>query len=146
MYTYSDLIVGSPKSSYAKVIEASGHWSTYSNAFDFNDSSILTKLIQETGRLCDSYASDLFIEYKYLMKRMEEAGYNYTGEVCLFGLRDMGVDGNSFIESRLTQNPHYGIYEYRAIYRLAITVTEEDYNVDYGVKAKSIKMELVKVY
>ena len=125
-----------------RIIEANGHWSAYSKSWDYNESSVLTKLIQEAGRLCDSYASDLFIDWSSLCSRIEKAGYDYEGEVCLFGMREMGVDGNSFIEARLTENPHY---PYRAIYRLEITVTEEDYECDYGIPAKEIRMKLKRM-
>lgn len=43
----------STKTCYSKVIEEHGR------DFEINYSSILTKLIQECGRLCENYASDL---------------------------------------------------------------------------------------
>lgn len=142
---FEDLMKGKT-TRMGRTITDSGYWSAYSKAWDINYSSTFTKLIQEAGRLCDSYASDLFIDFTALMNRIKDAGHDYTGEVCLFGLRDMGVDGNSFIQSRLENNPHYGQYDYRAIYRLEIIVEEHDYCVDYGVTAKDMRMELSRVY
>ena len=43
------------------IIEATGSWNDYRECWDINTSDILTKLIQAAGRLCDRYASDLFI-------------------------------------------------------------------------------------
>lgn len=133
------------RSAYEKPVTCEGYWSASMQKWDYNDSSILTKLIQEVGRLCDSYASDLFIDWSSLEKRIEKAGYDYTGEVCLFGLRENGVDHNAFIESRMDNYGDYWRYEYRAIYKLVITVEEANHNCDYGVKAKYIKMELGRV-
>ena len=43
------------------------------NSWEINTSSILTKLIQEAGRWCESYASDLFIRWGVIQKGLENA-------------------------------------------------------------------------
>ena len=104
----------STKTYYSQVIEAEGR------DFDINYSSILTKLIQESGRLCESYASDLFITWNSIERKLKEKTMETS--VYLFGIREMGVDHNEFILSRYNNNGCYAKYEYRKIYRLNIFV------------------------
>ena len=50
------------------MITAEGRWQRDlwgQLCWDINTSGILTQLIQDAGRYCDSYASDLFIQWKY---------------------------------------------------------------------------------
>jgi hypothetical protein len=94
----------------------------YAGKVEVNYSSILTKLIQETGRLCDRFASDLFINWKSVEKWIEELKEREPKkEIFAFGLRDSGVDHKEFCEVRLTNASVYGSSEfgiYRAIYVL----------------------------
>lgn len=93
---------------------------------DFNGlnySSILTKLIQEAGRWCKSYASDLFIDWYTIYKQIEEQ--QLKNGSYLFGFREYGVDHDNFIFHRYEQ--HNASHEYRAIWRLDITVDEDAY-------------------
>ena len=98
----------------AEVIEAQGR------DFGINYSSILTKLIKECGRLCESYASDLFIDWDTIHKKLKEKTLETS--VYLFGIREMGVDHADFILSRYNNGGSYVKHEYRKIYRLNITV------------------------
>lgn len=98
----------------SKVIEAQGR------DFDINYSSILTKLIQECGRLCESYASDLFITWNDIVQKLKDKTMKTS--VYLFGIREMGVDHNEFVLSRYNNNGCYAKHEYRKIYRLNIIV------------------------
>ena len=104
----------STKPYFTKVIDAEGR------DFDINYSSILTKLIQECGRLCESYASDLFITWSIIMKKLEEKTMETSA--YLFGIREMGVDHNEFILSRYNNNGCYEKHQYRKIYRLDVVV------------------------
>lgn len=90
-----------------------------------NYSSILTKLIQEAGRWCKRYASDLFIDWYYLMQDINNG--NLDDRTMLFGFREDGVDGNRFVCSRYTQDRILAQYEYRALWRLDITVDDDLY-------------------
>ena len=117
----------STKTYYSQVIEAEGR------DFDINCSSILTKLIQECGRLCESYASDLFITWSGIERKLKEKTMETS--VHLFGIREMGVDHNEFILSRYNNYGCYARYEYRKIYRLNIivdgdSITMELYEID----------------
>lgn len=116
----------STKTYYSKVIEAEGR------DFDINYSSILTKLIQECGRLCESYASDLFITWNRIVRELE--GRTMETSVYLFGIREMGVDHTEFVLSRYNNNGCYEMNKYRKIYRL-----------DIIVEGDSIKMKLYEI-
>ena len=106
----------STKTYYSKVIEAEGR------DFDINYSSILTKLIQECGRLCESYASDLFITWNGIVRELEERTMETSA--YLFGIREMGVDHTEFVLSRCN-NGSQPCYAYRKIYRLNVTIEDD---------------------
>lgn len=116
----------SDKPYFAEVIDAEGR------NFDINYSSILTKLIQECGRLCESYASDLFITWNSIVKKLEEK--IMVSSTYLFGIREMGVDHSEFILCRYSNSGCFAKYEYRKIYRLNIIV-----------KGDLIRMELYEI-
>ena len=81
------------------------------------------KLIQECGRLCDSYASDLFIEWDSIVQKLKDKTMETS--TYLFGIREMGVDHNEFILSRYENNGHFAMHEYRKIYRLNVIVDDD---------------------
>ena len=110
----------------SKVIEAEGR------DFNINYSSILTKLIQECGRLCESYASDLFISWNIIDEKLQEKTMETS--TYLFGIRETGIDHNAFVLSRYNNNGHYAKYEYRKVYRL-----------DVIVESDSIRMKLYEI-
>ncbi len=116
----------STKHYYSRIIEAQGE------DFDINYSSILTKLIQECGRLCESFASDLFIIWNGIERRLKEKTMKTS--VYLFGIREMGVDHDKFILSRYNNYGCHAKHEYRKIYRLNIIV-----------EGDLIKMELYEI-
>lgn len=107
----------STKLYWSEVIEAEGR------NFDINYSSILTKLIQECGRLCESYASDLFITWNIISRKLEDKTLETS--IYLFGISEMGVDHNAFILSRYNNNGSYAKYHYRKIYRLNVVVEDD---------------------
>ena len=99
--------------------------------FEINYSSILTKLIQECGRLCESYASDLFVDWNGIQQKLKEKTMETSA--YLFGIREMGVDHSEFVLSRYNNNSH-AYYEYRKIYRL-----------DVIIEGDSIRMKLYEI-
>ena len=113
-------------------ITEEGTWGSpfYSDndGFQINCSSILTKLIQETGRFCEQYASDLFIHWKKIEKKLNDP--DYEGGCYFFGIRESGVDSTSYIDHEITtrkrgeKSVDLGNY-YRKIYRLDVTVENE---------------------
>lgn len=112
--------------------KSSATWNGY--FWDINYSSILSKLIVETGRLVEHYASDLFISWKSIEKNL--ANPDYKGGKYLFGLRENGVDHNSFVIARFN---NYGVYAsqfggiYRKLYMLEIKINENgDISMELG--------------
>ena len=89
-----------------------------------NYSSIFSELIQAAS-VCEYYASDIFID----LKAIEQSIIDVENKVYFIGYRDSGVDGNTFIKSRLEQNPHYN---YIRLYRLEIT--SDDYSINVELK------------
>lgn len=98
-------------------IKAEGY--VFNGKTEINMSSIYTKLIQEAGRFCDAYASDLLYDIDAIEKLLDEG----ESETVWIAFRDMGVDSWSYIECR---TPHEAM-EYRAIYKVDIEFTEDDY-------------------
>ena len=96
----------------------------YSCNYDINYSSILTRLIQEAGRFCESFASDLFIEWHNVKAWIESAGF-CDSEVFLFGFRQYGVDDAGYILSRYNGGGYaYPEEEYRSLWRLEISTND----------------------
>lgn len=93
------------------VKELDGSWS-------INTSSIFSKLITFTGRFCESYASDIFLDlldvYNYLEHGLCE------DKIWLFGIRQMGVDHAAFV-----LNNSNNLAQYRAIFKLKAKVNED---------------------
>lgn len=87
---------------------------------NINYSDIFTELIQATGMGCEYYASDLFYDLMEIHKTIK----NLDNKVFYIGIRDSGVDGNSFIKSRLENSSTYGTNNYIKMYRLEIKTGE----------------------
>lgn len=83
-----------------------------------NISDILTKLIKEVGRLCDNYASDLFIGWNEIQKKLDN-GTMRGDELYVFAIRDGGVDHEQWYENH-KDKPNY----YRAVWFLDIETTD----------------------
>lgn len=117
-----------------KPIRADGYWSTYENHWDINYSSILTRLIQSAGRFCKNYASDLFIDWINIEKRLTEKNL-YTDGVYeyLFGMRKQGVDHMSYILSNANNGKYLSDY-YSEMFKLTVKVVNT-----------KITMELIEV-
>lgn len=90
------------------LMDATGSWSNKNpyfygisseGKFGINYSGILTLLIQTAGKICKHYASDLFITWSSLEEKLSNV--EYEGGKILFGFREMGVDSNTFVLSRL---------------------------------------------
>ena len=88
-----------------------------------NCSDILTKLIQEAGRWCKTYASDLFTDWNIIQEQIEDR--TIESGSYLFGFRENGVDHDKYIFSRYKNQGASD--EYRAIWRLDIEVDHEAY-------------------
>lgn len=92
--------------------------------WDINYSSILTRLIQEAGRWCRRYASDLFIDWRGIAQKLENG--SMTTSSYLFGFREDGVDAATFVLARYKRSRETAADTYRAIWRLDVTVDPDD--------------------
>lgn len=122
------------------VLETSGELTvnlfTGERTVSINYSSILTRLIQEAGRICEFYASDLFIEWRSIVEALED-GTIETGSY-LFGFRDSGVDEAKSVFYWYNETTHGREY-YSAIWKLDVDVEL----VEPG--RKSVNMKLYRV-
>lgn len=103
----------------------------YQDKTNINMSNLYTKLIQEAGRFCDCYASDLI----YDIDAIREAIDNHKSRKFYMGFRESGIDHNSFIECRTPSE----IRDYRVIWKLTLKFTEDDY-YDYKITATLCKV------
>ena len=124
---------------YENPIEASGCYCPDINGFDINCSSILTRLIQEAGRYCEQYASDLFFDWTQIDRLLSD-GCMQT-QSFLFGFRESGVDHIAFILSKGT-DPCYE-YQYRSVWKLDV-VREKDSD-PYCQSRNKLTMRLYRV-
>lgn len=86
--------------------------------YNINYSSILTRLIQEAGRWCKNYASDLFITWSLIADAINEA--TIENNTYIFAFRQDGVDNKAFYKNC---EKYYDYY--RAVWELTIKVDEE---------------------
>ena len=127
-YTFEDF---KPNTYAYKTITEGGRRSSVSGRFDVNYSGILSQLIQEAGRYCESFASDLFIDWESVRDYIEEAE-DEDAHTFLFGFRQRGVDGASFIFSRYESEGDYAKSNYRSLWRLDITTSGGDMTLELG--------------
>lgn len=89
---------------------------------NLNISSIFSELIQAAGMGCENYASDLF----YDLTAIDSDIKNGVENVRYIGIRSYGVDGNTFMRSRLdNKSCCYSPNCYVKIYRISISVDGE---------------------
>ena len=62
---WKDEQIAELRSALAGTITETGSYNPLEGKWEINYSSILTRLIQEAGRWCEYYASDLFVQQKY---------------------------------------------------------------------------------
>lgn len=121
------------------IIEATGSWNDYKECWDINTSDILTRLIQVAGRLCERYASDLFISWKQIENILKD--YEYSDGKFLFGFRKDGVDHTEYILNRLNDGTE--LYYYREMWLLEIKTEDKYFGLGYSGK---ITFTLKKIY
>ena len=92
-----------------------------------NFSSEWSRLINEAGRWCESYASDILIDFESIREYLNSLANGETMESreFWFGFRQMGVDHLAFIQSRTERE--YAGHVYRAVWRWSFTVEEREY-------------------
>ena len=99
---------------------------------NINTSSIYTTLIQEAGRWCESYASDIIYDIEHINRILKNLDglseyENYSkedGSITLrIGFRENGVDDDKAISHEF-EDPYRKYYYYRAIWKLVIAKTD----------------------
>ena len=108
----------------------SEHFEVHEDCFGrfngLNTSSLYSFLIKEAGRLCDHYASDMFIDLKTLDNAIagsESVLFEVDDYRWVVGIRDYGVDHDAFLECRMKE--HSVARNYRKIYYLEINLDTE---------------------
>lgn len=116
---------------YKPIVET-GRFSSSSGRYEINYSGILTRLIQEAGRFCEAYASDLFIDWQTVEAFINDIGDGETG-YFLFGFRQYGVDHTEFVISRYTNNCYRDpAKEYRSMWRLDVSAEYSELTMTLG--------------
>lgn len=115
---------------FKPIVEEGKRHSAFSGGgWNINYSSILTKLIQEAGRWCESFASDLFVDWTRIEEKLKKGGD--INDIYLFGFRQSGVDHADWVESKGINS-----HEYRSVWVLSI---------DADIEVNKIVMELGRI-
>ncbi len=94
----------------------------FSNPVNINISDITTFLIQNVGRYCDRYASDLLISYESLINTINNLNPDRKNEYLWLGLRKSGVDGIAYIIANMKDHsPEYIATYYRKVFCIKIS-------------------------
>ena len=115
---WKDEQIADLRSIISGTITETGSYNPLEGKWEINYSSILTRLIQEAGRWCESYASDLFVQWKYGIDQKLDNGTLYT-DTFVFAFRDSGVDSEEWYENHKNEHNYY-----RAVWFLDV-VTDE---------------------
>lgn len=115
---WKDEQIANLKAALAGIVTETGSYNPLEGKWEINYSSILTRLIQEAGRWCESYASDLFVQWKYKIDQKLDNGTLYTN-TFVFAFRDSGVDSEEWYENHKNEHNYY-----RSIWFLDV-VTDE---------------------
>ena len=104
--------------------------------------SISDKIIADVGRFCERYQSDFLITWNSLMERIKT---NESG-ICLFGIREDGVDGTSYVFLRMRDHKNdysFRAHYYRRIYAVEFKKIENEYHeILMRIRLKNIGHEL----
>ena len=103
---WKDEQIAELRSIIAGTITETGSYNPLEGKWEINYSSILTRLIQEAGRWCESYASDLFVQWKYGIDQKLDNGTLYT-DTFVFAFRDSGVDSEEWYENHKNEHNYY---------------------------------------
>ena len=114
---------------------ATGRAPLDSDSYDINLSTILTKLIQEAGRFCDRYASDLFIDWTSILDVIN----NEEDGIFAIGIRDNGVDGSSYVIHHVQTD--WNDYYYKRLYAVRVSHSADEIAKYVEVELRDIKPE-----
>lgn len=103
--------------------ETGGFSADFPHRLIINLSSIETFLIQETGRYCERYASDLLVTWNSIKETMADRNPFSHVSYQFLGIRKSGVDGLSYVMANMQQYKHQVSYleqYYRKLYGIRI--------------------------
>lgn len=100
-------------------ITVDGEYNPYEHRWDINHGEIITRLIQDTGRYCQSHACSLFFTLHEIEQKLEQGKPNWK-QSYIFAIHDRGVDDKEEYEER-KQNVHF----YRKVWQLDINTSSE---------------------
>ena len=103
---WKDEQIADLRSIISGTITETGSYNPLEGKWEINYSSILTRLIQEAGRWCESYASDLFVQWKYGIDQKLDNGTLYT-DTFVFAFIDSGVDSEEWYENHKNEHNYY---------------------------------------
>lgn len=115
---YKDEQIAKLRSIIAGTITETGSYNPIECKWEINTSSILTRLIQEAGRWCEHYASDLFVQWKYEIENGLDNGTLET-DTFVFAMRDSGVDHKEWYKNHKDKHNYY-----RAVWFLDVETNE----------------------
>ena len=115
---WKDEQIAELRSALSGTITETGSYNPLEGKWEINYSSILTRLIQEAGRWCEHYASDLFILWKYNVEQKLDNGTLETGTL-MFAMYNSGVHHKAWYENHKNEYNYY-----RAVWFLDV-VTDE---------------------
>lgn len=119
---------------------------------NINTSQTLTRLIQETGRFTERFASDLFIDWKHVENIIGYGNWmrpkNNETHYLAFGIRRDGVDGNAYVIRQLIDTTDkrsaYLNAEktYRRLFILKIQLTYDEIQLQKGFNMNDITCDV----
>ena len=115
---WKDEQIAELRSALSGTITETGSYNPLEGKWEINYSSILTRLIQEVGRWCEHYASDLFVQWKYEIEQKLDNGTLET-DTFVFAMYDSGVHHKAWYENHKNEYNYY-----RAVWFLDV-VTDE---------------------
>ena len=117
------------------VTHSTGSYYFDGNEYNVNITNITTKLIQETGRFVEDYASDLLIDIDAINRDLKEKGILEEPTIHICALRKSGVDGETFYYNRVRDNKSPEDY-YRRVF--AVVIIPGAYYSDRDFNANSV--------
>lgn len=119
------------------------------NSNNINLSSIETILIQNAGRFCEFYASDVLYDIQAMHEFTKDVKTN-DEQIFIFAMRNSGIDGCSFLTSRIedttSRTDFYKLIHdyYRKI--LAVKITKKDGYIKAEIKDITNNIKRPKIH
>lgn len=117
-------------------MKETGRRVTYTNEYDINIHEIISLLIQNAGRLCDSYASDIIYSIDTIREGINDDRIN---ETFIVAIHASGVDGIKRLIGCMNHE-RWSEDKYRCIY--GIRVNHDNDNNEVIVELRDIKSQI----